>query len=58
MGTVNDDLEKSEGEWRGKRYSVVGGAGGYILSDKNDVGRRIACKADITYGTDGENGCG
>ena len=54
--TVNDYLAKRDSEWMGQIYNFLGMSVGCILSDKNDDERRIAYKADITYGTNNEFG--
>ncbi|WP_443643671.1 preprotein translocase subunit SecA [Candidatus Levibacter sp. Uisw_134_01] len=54
--TVNDYLAKRDSEWMGQIYNLLGMSVGCILSDKNDEERRIAYKADITYGTNNEFG--
>ena len=54
--TVNDYLAKRDSEWMGQIYNFLGMSVGCILSDKNDEERRIAYKADITYGTNNEFG--
>ena len=56
MVTVNDYLAKRDSEWMGQIYNFLGMSVGCILSDKNDDERRIAYKADITYGTNNEFG--
>ena len=54
--TVNDYLAKRDSEWMGQIYNFLGMSVGCVLSDKNDDERRIAYKADITYGTNNEFG--
>ncbi|MDC1375572.1 preprotein translocase subunit SecA [bacterium] len=54
--TVNDYLAKRDSEWMGQIYNFLGMSVGCILSDKNDDQRRMAYKADITYGTNNEFG--
>ena len=54
--TVNDYLAKRDSEWMGQIYNFLGMSVGCILSDKNDDERRVAYKADITYGTNNEFG--
>jgi preprotein translocase subunit SecA len=54
--TVNDYLAKRDSEWMGEIYSFLGMSVGCVLSDKSDDQRRIAYKADITYGTNNEFG--
>ncbi|MDC0531072.1 preprotein translocase subunit SecA [Alphaproteobacteria bacterium] len=54
--TVNDYLAKRDSEWMGQIYNFLGMSVGCILSDKNDDQRRVAYKADITYGTNNEFG--
>ena len=54
--TVNDYLAKRDSKWMGQIYNLLGMSVGCILSDNNDDQRRVAYKADITYGTNNEFG--
>ena len=54
--TVNDYLAERDSEWMGEIYQFLGMSVGCIVSDKDDNERRIAYKADITYGTNNEFG--
>lgn len=54
--TVNDYLAKRDSEWMGKLYSFLGLSVGLIIHGLNNVQRRAAYEADITYGTNNEMG--
>jgi preprotein translocase subunit SecA len=54
--TVNDYLAKRDAEWMGRVYSRLGMTVGCIVHGLNDVQRRQAYAADITYGTNNEFG--
>lgn len=54
--TVNDYLARRDSEWMGKVYSWLGLTCGLIVHEKKDDERRVAYKADITYGTNNEMG--
>ncbi len=54
--TVNDYLAKRDSEWMGKLYSFLGLTVGVIVHDLDDVQRRAAYAADVTYGTNNEFG--
>ena len=54
--TVNDYLAKRDAEWMGKIYEFLGLTVGVIVHDLDDVHRRQAYAADITYGTNNEFG--
>jgi len=54
--TVNDYLAKRDSEWMGKLYSFLGLTVGVIVHDLDDVERRAAYAADVTYGTNNEFG--
>jgi preprotein translocase subunit SecA len=54
--TVNDYLAKRDAEWMGKIYEFLGLTVGVIVHDLDDVTRRAAYAADITYGTNNEYG--
>jgi preprotein translocase subunit SecA len=54
--TVNDYLAKRDSEWMGKLYTFLGLSVGVIVHDLDDVQRREAYAADVTYGTNNEFG--
>jgi preprotein translocase subunit SecA len=54
--TVNDYLAKRDSEWMGKLYTFLGLSVGVIVHDLDDVQRREAYAADVTYGTNNEYG--
>lgn len=54
--TVNDYLAKRDSEWMGKLYSFLGLSVGLIIHDMDNVQRKSAYNADITYGTNNEMG--
>ncbi len=54
--TVNDYLAKRDSEWMGKLYSFLGLTVGVIVHDLDDVQRKEAYAADVTYGTNNEFG--
>ena len=54
--TVNDYLAKRDSEWMGRIYRFLGMTVGVIVHGLNDVERREAYQADITYGTNNEYG--
>ena len=54
--TVNDYLAKRDSEWMGKLYRFLGLSVGVIVHDLDDVERREAYAADVTYGTNNEFG--
>src|ERR1700691_2047575 len=54
--TVNDYLAKRDSEWMGKLYTFLGLTVGFIVHDLDDVQRREAYAADVTYGTNNEFG--
>ena len=54
--TVNDYLAKRDSEWMGQVHEFLGMTVGCIISELNDDERRMAYKADITYGTNNEFG--
>ena len=54
--TVNDYLARRDSEWMGQIYNFLGMTVGCIISEMDDEQRRIAYKADITYGTNNEFG--
>ncbi|HLG17624.1 MAG TPA: preprotein translocase subunit SecA [Blastocatellia bacterium] len=54
--TVNDYLAKRDTEWMGRIYRFLGLKVGCIQHDMDDLERREAYAADITYGTNNEFG--
>ncbi|HWF39284.1 MAG TPA: preprotein translocase subunit SecA [Candidatus Acidoferrales bacterium] len=54
--TVNDYLARRDAEWMGPIYKMLGMTVGVIVHDLDDVQRRAAYGADITYGTNNEFG--
>ena len=54
--TVNDYLAKRDAEWMGPLYQALGLSVGVIQHDMDDVARRRAYQADVTYGTNNEFG--
>jgi preprotein translocase subunit SecA len=54
--TVNDYLARRDAEWMGQIYRFLGLEVGVIVPGLNDVDRRKAYAADITYGTNNEFG--
>jgi preprotein translocase subunit SecA len=54
--TVNDYLARRDAEWMGPIYKILGLTVGVIVHDLDDVQRREAYAADITYGTNNEFG--
>src|ERR1700690_3977135 len=54
--TVNDYLARRDSEWMGPIYKMLGLTVGVIVHDLDDVQRRAAYAADITYGTNNEFG--
>ncbi len=54
--TVNDYLARRDAEWMGPIYKTLGLTVGVIVHDLDDVQRRAAYAADITYGTNNEFG--
>lgn len=54
--TVNDYLAKRDAEWMGPLYQALGLSVGVIQHDMDDVARRRAYEADVTYGTNNEFG--
>ncbi|OGD22020.1 MAG: preprotein translocase subunit SecA [Candidatus Aminicenantes bacterium RBG_16_63_16] len=54
--TVNDYLAKRDTEWMGPVYRALGLAVGTIQHEMNDIDRKAAYGADITYGTNNEFG--
>ncbi len=54
--TVNDYLAGRDSEWMGRIYNFLGMTYGKIIHGLNDVERRQAYAADVTYGTNNEFG--
>jgi preprotein translocase subunit SecA len=54
--TVNDYLARRDAEWMGPIYRALGLTVGVIVHDLDEVQRRAAYAADITYGTNNEFG--
>src|SRR6202451_981443 len=54
--TVNDYLARRDAEWMGPIYKMLGVTVGVIVHDVDDVQRRAAYGADITFGTNNEFG--
>lgn len=54
--TVNDYLARRDAEWMGVIYRFLGLTVGVIVHDLDDVQRREAYAADVTYGTNNEFG--
>ena len=54
--TVNDYLAKRDAEWMGKVFEKLGLVTSFITNDLNDIERKKAYAADITYGTNNEFG--
>ncbi len=54
--TVNDYLAKRDAAWMGKIYQFLGLTVACIVHGLNDVQRKEAYSADITYGTNNEFG--
>jgi preprotein translocase subunit SecA len=54
--TVNDYLARRDAEWMSPLYKALGLTIGVIVHDLDDVQRRAAYAADITYGTNNEFG--
>ena len=54
--TVNDYLAKRDREWMGQVYHFLGLTTGTIVHDLDDLERKQAYSADVTYGTNNEFG--
>ena len=54
--TVNDYLARRDSEWMGKVYRWLGLSVGLIVQGITNEERHAAYNADITYGTNNENG--
>ena len=54
--TVNDYLAQRDAEWMGSTYEALGLSVGVIIHGLDDLARREAYAADVTYGTNNEFG--
>jgi preprotein translocase subunit SecA len=54
--TVNDYLVKRDSEWMSAIYKFLGMTVGCVVNDIDELTRRAAYQADITYGTNNEFG--
>ena len=54
--TVNDYLARRDAEWMGQLHGFMGLKVGLIVHDQDDLERKAAYAADITYGTNNEFG--
>jgi preprotein translocase subunit SecA len=54
--TVNDYLAKRDAEWMGRVHRFLGLEVGAILGEMTPQQRRVAYRADVTYGTNNEFG--
>jgi len=54
--TVNDYLARRDAEWMGQLYNWLGLKVGVIVPNMNELDKRDAYNADITYGTNNEFG--
>ncbi|BDI60935.1 preprotein translocase subunit SecA [Qipengyuania nanhaisediminis] len=54
--TVNDYLARRDAEWMGQLYQWLGLTVGVIVPNMDEVSKRDAYNADITYGTNNEFG--
>ncbi len=54
--TVNDYLARRDAEWMGEIYRFLGMTVGTIVHGLDDVERKAAYHADVTYGTNNEFG--
>ena len=54
--TVNDYLARRDAEWMGRVYNFLGLSYGVIVHGLDDMQRKAAYAADITYGTNNEYG--
>ena len=54
--TVNDYLAKRDSQWMGTIFKFLGMSVGYIYSGMDEMDRKLAYEADITYGTNNEFG--
>ncbi len=54
--TVNDYLAERDAKWMAEIYNFLGLSVGCIIGDTDDLGRKEAYEADVTYGTNNEFG--
>ncbi len=54
--TVNDYLAKRDCEWMGRLYNWLGQTTGVVVNQQGEEEKRLAYKADITYGQNNEFG--
>ncbi len=54
--TVNDYLARRDAEWMGRLYGFLGLETGVVVNQQNDVEKKRAYQADITYGQNNEFG--
>ena len=54
--TVNDYLAKRDAEWMGRVYNFLGLSVGTVINQQSDTEKRVAYRADITYGQNNEFG--
>ncbi|MGH7071816.1 MAG: DEAD/DEAH box helicase, partial [Acetobacteraceae bacterium] len=54
--TVNDYLARRDAEWMGAIYQFLGMRVGVIVHGQEDIQKRAAYAADVTYGTNNEFG--
>jgi len=54
--TVNDYLARRDSEWMGQIYKFLGLSVGMIYHDMPEEERKMAYRADVTYGTNNEFG--
>ena len=54
--TVNDYLARRDSEWMGRIYSFLGLTVGVVVHGVTDQERKVAYRADITYGQNNEFG--
>jgi preprotein translocase subunit SecA len=54
--TVNDYLARRDADWMGQIYRFLGLSVGCIVHELDDVQRKEAYEADVTYGTNNELG--
>ncbi|HEY1694882.1 MAG TPA: preprotein translocase subunit SecA [Polyangiaceae bacterium] len=54
--TVNDYLAKRDGEWMGRLYNFLGMTTGCVVHSQGEHEKKLAYRADITYGQNNEFG--
>jgi preprotein translocase subunit SecA len=54
--TVNDYLARRDGEWMGKLYGFLGMSVGMVVHSQGEQEKKLAYRADITYGQNNEFG--